>query len=367
MNLIDFVFLVTQVAEDKDNIKKGAVGFGGYGFIFMDISDIVEIFKLEYTSGICRLGTTRELLKAWYNDKIKEYDDLLEYEYDKIQDLYYVGAIKTLLPSLNFGGDELLFEVGMLVKTPDGELFPATFYWGVGGLTIGGWKQEPLNNFIVLNEFDQTIKFTPIKFTNDDVEELAEAFQLALQKVPVSDFEGEYWGDVGGIRMGIRSGTPFMIDIPIDEDINYALTYYEGEFRRIMLNFVTSNDWKIFEKKMKTLTPTSASPVRAREILIESDRNLINRCYNELVDFAREQYSRYAFQALAIFLMEHGAKMSEDVKKLVLDNSWWKDERYKLVVRHARIQRKKFLFDFRAKVLKYKEGTCIKVPRVSEN
>lgn len=354
MNLIDFVFLVTQVAKGKDNIKKGAVGFGGYGFIFMDISDIAEIFKLEYTSGIIRLGTTRELLKAWYNNKIKEYDDLLEYEYDKIQDLYYAGAIKTLVPSLKFGGDELLFEVGMLVKTPDGKLFPATFYWGVGGLTIGGWKQEPLKDFIALNEFDQTIKFTPIKFTNDDIEELAEAFQLALQKVSVSDFEGEYWGELGGTRMGIKSGTPFMIDIPIDEDINGALIYYEGEFKRIMVSFTNSSDLDNFDKEMYALLSSNHTPERAKKILIDFDTVLINRCYDELVNFAKDQYSRYAYQALAIFLMEHGAKMTDNLKKLVLNNSLWKDERHKLKERCERIRRKKYLFDFRAKVLDYK-------------
>ncbi len=358
MSIKEILCLGKQAAGGKDNLTEGAVGFAGFGFVFWDLSHIAEIFSLEYTSGICRLGTTRELLKAWDNGNLRKHDNILDYSYDQAQDLYYVGAIKTLVPSLKFGGDELLFEVGMLVNTPKGEIFPATFYWGVGGLTIGGWKQDPLRNFIMLQNIGQTIKFNPIKFTNDDIEKLTEAIQLALQKVPITDFEGVYWGDLGRFRMGIKSNSPFITQIPVDEDIDYALIHYEGEFERIMANSTTSEDQKYFLDKMKSLA-AHASLDKAREIFIESDRILINRCYNELVDFAKEQYSRFAYQALAIFLMEHGAKMTDDVKKLVIDNSLWKDERHKLKERRERIQRKKLLFDFRAKILDYKEYSSL--------
>lgn len=153
----------------------------------------------------------------------------------------------------------------------------------------------------------------------------------------------------------------------ISKSFLLALIYYEGEFRRIMVNFANLCDLEIFEKKMNALTFTIANPDRAKKILIESDMILINRCYNELVDFVRDQYSRYAYQALAIFLMEHGAMMIEYPKKLVLENSLWKDERHKLEERRERFQRKKFLFDFRAKVLDYKVVLSVREQGVQEN
>lgn len=89
---------------------------------------------------------------------------------------------------------------------------------------------------------------------------------------------------------------------------------------------------------------------------------LVERCYKELIGLAFLQKSRLSFQVLGYFLMSYGAKMTEDVKKLILKNSQWKDDRTFLKDKKDRLERKKYLFDFRKKILNYKSGTKVKIP-----
>lgn len=55
--------------------------------------------------------------------------------------------------------------------------------------------------------------------------------------------------------------------------------------------------------------------------------------------------------------MDDGVKMTNDVKKLILKHSRWKDEHHKLKDKEKRVKRRRQLFEFRAKILDYKEGT----------
>ncbi len=89
---------------------------------------------------------------------------------------------------------------------------------------------------------------------------------------------------------------------------------------------------------------------------------LVERCYDELIEMALTKNSRLAFQVLGYFLLTYGAKMTDDLKLLILENSRWIDDRRQLKEKKDRIERRKYLFDFREKVLKYKTGKIIDIP-----
>lgn len=149
--------------------------------------------------------------------------------------------------------------------------------------------------------------------------------------------------------MGIKSGIPFMMDIPIDEDFDYALSYYEAELKDTLYDHVTPEQWKMLDD----LIIATVDLKRRRKIIKDFKRVLLRKYYNELLNWAKRQLSRYAFQALGTFLMEHSVEIRNDVKKLILDNSHWKDEFRKLGNVKYRIKRKMFLFKFRVKILAY--------------
>ncbi|MFX1313884.1 MAG: hypothetical protein ACFFHD_14940, partial [Promethearchaeota archaeon] len=148
MNIIDLLDLGREASNGKDYIVKGVVGFAKFGFVFISIENLLNIVNLHHTTGFYHISSVREYLSAYGQDKIRKFKDFLDYKYKKTEDLYYVGALKTLVPSLEFGGDELLSEVGLIVNTPQGKLFTAMLYWGKSGLTIGVWQRKLLGNII---------------------------------------------------------------------------------------------------------------------------------------------------------------------------------------------------------------------------
>lgn len=109
-----------------------------------------------------------------------------------------------------------------MVSSPHSNLFPATLYWGKSGFTIGVWQQRLFGSIIGIKDSTTSSQSIPIEFTNNEKEELAEALELALQKVPISDFEGDYFDDYGKTHMGIESGIPFM-DFEEYEFIDYTI------------------------------------------------------------------------------------------------------------------------------------------------
>ncbi len=88
--------------------------------------------------------------------------------------------MKTVLPTLEFGGDESLFDVWMFVRTPEGKQFPATFYYGPSGTSLGGWHSENYDKVFPKN-FAQIINASPFDFSKDEKESLIEALELALK------------------------------------------------------------------------------------------------------------------------------------------------------------------------------------------
>ena len=83
-----------------------------------------------------------------------------------------------------------------------------------------------------------------------------------------------------------------------------------------------------------------------------------NRCYNELFEYVSKQKSRLAFFVLGAFLMNVGAKMSQDLREKILDYSSWKYEENQLFENIE--ERKKHLSDFRKKIKNYKNGVKVK-------
>ena len=90
--------------------------------------------------------------------------------------------------------------------------------------------------------------------------------------------------------------------------------------------------------------------------------DLVDRAYPHLLDWAREKRSRLAYLVLALHIMFWGANMSEELKKYALEYSKWKYERHQLKNKKDRIERRKMLLDFRAKLLAYKDGQKINFP-----
>ena len=229
MRIKQVIKLATDAANGKDNFKYGAVGSNGYGFVFKDFeSHPEEPYIATWGSHkLCGAGAYRDQLKN-IKKKLKSHykSDLFSdpLRYDHKLDLQLAGSLKTLIPTLQFGPQaELLFKVWMLIMTPEGQMFPATFYWGQSGLSIGAWSEYGsifMEERDPLDDFPELKAFSPFEFTEDETGRFLDALEFALKKVPVSDFWGIYIGDWNAY-MGVKRGTPF---------IEYLeLKYVEGD------------------------------------------------------------------------------------------------------------------------------------------
>lgn len=216
--------LVSSAARGIDNIKEGAVGSNGYGFVFrnFDCNSLDSFLIGDGSSKFCSIGIYKHL----YNKSLKfqvTTRDLEElYNYNIKLDLHFGGALKTLVPDIKFGEDDSLFEVWMFVKTPQSKMFPATLYYGHSGASIGAWSPDyPAFLFTEGKDFPQEFKaiinFNPFDFSDMEKEEFIEALEFSLAKVPVSDFEGTFQHDFGNDLMGLRSGKPFVIPLTKEE------------------------------------------------------------------------------------------------------------------------------------------------------
>ncbi len=222
MKIQNIIQLINQATQGIDNLEKGAIGYQGYGFFFD------ESISIYGSSRVYGLGTSRFLINDWEMNKITEPEDLSLYG-DITYDLNLIGALKTLVPDLYFDTDELLFDICMFVKTPEGKQFPATLYYGPSGLAIGGWRsyeEEANNQFFPYRSF---INFCPFDFSQNNFEGLAEALEIAVNKVPISDFYAVHLRDIDYCLMGFKNGKTFVISLGesyTEEDINKLLTRY---------------------------------------------------------------------------------------------------------------------------------------------
>ena len=91
--------------------------------------------------------------------------------------------------------------------------------------------------------------------------------------------------------------------------------------------------------------------------------SLINEKCDELLKLVVEQNSRLAYQVFGVFLMESGAKMTDEVKELILKHSRWEDEEDQLLDPQDKSERLFYLSDFRKRIEEYIEGVKTTVPR----
>ncbi len=233
---------VSQAAKGKDNIDKGTAGFAGYGFVFKGYAEIDAYFPSGLNSKVCSIGALRGSYERFGNAvesgvKIKSFDEINNY--DGIYDLYFAGSLKTLIPTLEFGGYEQFYRVWMFVKTPDGKMFPATFYYGASGTSLGGWRSKRVKEIekqtgksFFPEQFKSVINFSPFDFSKKEEDEFIEALTCTLDKVSVSDFEGILQGDHGICIMGIESGELFERYI---DDTLFEYDEVNNELRKIKL------------------------------------------------------------------------------------------------------------------------------------
>jgi len=220
LNVQELLKLISNAANGKDDLKQAAVGFHGYGFVFKDFKNSRESYVVTYHSGkFTEVGSYRGFAEQiLQSERIKSLDDFGP-KNDK-GDYLFAGSLKTLLPTLEFGGYESLFDVWMFVKTPECKQFPATFYYGPSGTSLGGWMsyKDSKGDYYFSGEFASIINFSPFDFSKVGRESLIEALECALRKVPASDFYGVYQHDGGNALMGVKSGKPFSIELGYEYD-----------------------------------------------------------------------------------------------------------------------------------------------------
>ena len=348
MKILKLIKLLSKAAEGKKSIAEGAVGSDSFGFIFRDIAFIKDFFDLSYVSQLCNVGTMRMFLHNFSGDP----DAFFKYS-DLSFDISCIGSLKTLVPTIKFGMDDLLFEVWMLVRTPKGEIFPASFYYGKSRLAIGGWNINTIDlfhniKFSLPKELNEYINVNPFDFTVEERDHLASSLEFALQGVNSSDFEVTFRDEYGDIFLAIQEGIPVFKRISDDE-------YWPIEI-------IDQGSWKyldLFEELIKDqLTLDDKNRLEADLTSLEFRtlrRKLIMKCYDKLIDLAYQQGSRLAFQVLGKLLLNEEIKISDDLRRLILDNSRWIDERDKLKIKKDRCKRRNNLINFRTKLLKNKE------------
>ena len=96
---------------------------------------------------------------------------------------------------------------------------------------------------------------------------------------------------------------------------------------------------------------------------IDSMKVIIDRSYIELIDFVQKQQSRLAYLVLGWFLMFFGGKMTKEVKEQILKYSKWDYEELQFKTEEEKRLRKKFLSEFREKIINYKGGIPTLLPK----
>ncbi len=200
--------------EDHVDYKKKTIHFQGYRFLFRD--HLLKSRELYVTglgsSKFSSAGFWRKIIKYSIENlsKIKSLNDL-NFEDTKL-DYLFGGSLKTLVPSLKFGEYDTLFYVWMFVKTPEGYIFPATFYYGKSGTSLGGWRIDKVKD-VFPPEFFSIINFSPFNFKPDELHAFIEALELSLEMVPITDYYGILEGDHGYTLMGAKDSRPIFMEL----------------------------------------------------------------------------------------------------------------------------------------------------------
>jgi len=236
--------LASNGALGQLDFRKAQVGSNGYGFVFFDFHPRkVDRLFWKASSKVCGAGAHFGVFEKFMTldeikfDKLSDVGGLMR---DIKHDLLLAGSLKTLLPDMEFGGDEMLFDVLMFVMTPDGLFFPATFYYGPSGTSLGGWSLEKYQTFP--REIRDEFNFSPFDLDKDGLTGLIEAQIFALKKVPVSDFCGIYSHDLGNSLMVVHDGRPLIMELGYDYEygeyeVEIVLDYLGYDFELDKFNY----------------------------------------------------------------------------------------------------------------------------------
>lgn len=207
--LVDLKNLLEERIESDSHRKKGMLEYNGYKFIFKRWVEVPSVLHQSHSHKVCSLRSMRNF--SCKNLAINDIVDLLK---TIGQDIKIAGSLKTILPNMVFGGDEVLFDIWMFVRTPEGQMFPATLYYGVTRLSLGGWsnyfKEEDTQKNVFPNDFMELVNISPHNFNKEQKEEIVEALELALSRIRPSDFQGIFSFEGYSFWMGIKSGAPFI-------------------------------------------------------------------------------------------------------------------------------------------------------------
>ena len=97
-------------------------------------------------------------------------------------------------------------------KTAEGYIFPATFYYGKSGTSLGGWHMARIKERFS-PDFYSIINFSPFNFTPNELDDFIEALEISLRMVPMTDYYGVNKGDDGYTIMGVKDGNPYILDL----------------------------------------------------------------------------------------------------------------------------------------------------------
>lgn len=236
MEFENILNLAERAVRGFDNFKNGSVGYKGYGFVLRDLS-----FPL--LRKMCNFGSMGKFALDLENTHLSGRSSQ---DYDVFRDILLVGSIKTLIPSLELGGVEILFNAWMFVATADGKAFPARLYYGPTRLAIGGWKMGRHDWFDVDSqipeELDRIINCDPFTLSSIVKREFVESLEHAIKKVPPSDFFAIFEHDLGYRLMGISNGNPISIELGETPTLLDVKSYI-GEFFGIEINPRVYEKW----------------------------------------------------------------------------------------------------------------------------
>ncbi len=126
-------------------------------------------------------------------------------------------------------------------------------------------------------------------------------------------------------------------------------------------SYTISGNWKaihycgdLFEFCLRAKTNVEREKLKNNEIdIIQIMSSLIDRCYDKLIHFVREQNSRLAYMVLVVFIMKFGGKMPKEIRDEILYYSQWEYEEHQLKTVEEKQLRKKYLIEFREKIKGY--------------
>jgi len=159
-------------------------------------------------------------------------------------------------------------------------------------------------------------------------------------------------------------------DIDLNEHWSYTIKgslraiYFYEDFEKICLDAMNDKEEQEFwrnnislQDALKIRLGEETTEIRNKKNKISQImRSLIDRCYDTLVSFVRDQNSRLAYLVLGVFLMEDGGKMTDELKEIILRYSDWEYERHQFKILEEEELRKNYLFEFRKKIMEYIPG-----------